>query len=81
MAAVTAVLVHIWIPLASGRAEHTGPIKASFHCTGLSTGPPPLSARRRGGRRGRLRKKTVRGVGEDRLKEKWREAGAVGEVE
>ena len=30
MAAVTRVLGHIWIPLASGRAEHRGPIKACF---------------------------------------------------
>lgn len=45
MASVTRVLGHIWIPLASGRAEHRGAIKASFHGTGLSTGPPPLSAR------------------------------------
>lgn len=41
MVAVTTVLGHIWIPLASGRAKRTG-----LHYTGLSMGPAPLSVRR-----------------------------------
>lgn len=53
MVAVTTVLGHIWIPLAPGRAEHTGPIKSlpPLHRTvsGPSTAVSEEVERKKGG--------------------------------